>query len=211
MLPARCLACFLASPALIFFFPLQSIFGTHRQAFPCLPHALSPTLVISKCASAPSLFLPAPAVLAGVPSSFLPLQAKQTADLITKNCKIKFPRQFGLGGETFPFSTPIPEEGGLQLDSPANVRLSWPSEMLLALGPVDSNEVCRSMQPVQVACSLELSARPPTQAAAASSARHRLVPSVSPAVQKRVFLHRLAASAASEPNCSPHSLLPSSH
>lgn len=60
------------------------------------------------------------------------------------------------------------------------------------------------MQPVQVACSLELSVRPPTQAAAASSACHRLVPNVSqPAVQKRVFLYRLAASAASEPNCSP--------
>lgn len=83
--------------------------------------------------------------------------------------------------------------------------------MLLALGPVDSNEACRSMQPVQVACSLELSACPPTQAAAASSARHRLVLNVSPAVQKRVFLYRLAASAASEPNCSPHSLLPGSH
>lgn len=202
----------LASPALIFFSPLQSIFGTHQQAFPSsLPHVLSPTLVVSKCASAPSLFLPAPSVLAGVPSSPLPLQAKPTADLITKNCKIKFPRQFGLGGETFPFSTPIPEEGGLQLDSPANVKLSWPSEMLLALGPVDSNEACRSMQPVQVACSLEWSARPPTQAAAASSALHRLVRSLSPAVQKRVFLYRLAASAASEPNCSPHSLLPSSH
>ena len=55
------------------------------------------------------------------------------------------------------------------------------------------------MQPVQVACSLEWSARPPTQAAAASSALHRLVRSLSPAVQKRVFLYRLAASAASEP------------
>lgn len=110
------------------------------------------------------LLLPLP----GPPPSPLPLPAKQTADLVPKNCN-KVSQAVWLRGETFPFPTPSTEEGApLQHYSPAEVRLSGPSEVLLALGPVgNSNEASRSILPVPG----RLLARPPTQAAAASIGR----------------------------------------
>lgn len=53
------------------------------------------------------LLLPLP----GPPPSPLPLPAKQTADLVPKNCN-KVSQAVWLRGETFPFPTPSTEEGG---------------------------------------------------------------------------------------------------
>lgn len=143
----------------------------------------------------PQLPLPAP------PPSPLPLPTKRTAGLLPKNCN-KVSGAVWLRGETFPL--PIPRRRGgrtpLQHYSPAEVRLSGPSEVLLALGPVGSSEAPRSILPLPVACSPVHPRR--------LRQRRPPVPEHEPRSPEGGLPGAVAASAASKPRFSPHSLLP---
>lgn len=132
-------------------------------------------LATSGCA-----FAPAPPALA-CPAPFSPSPASK-ADCRPANEALKVSQAVGLRGDPSPFPSPAPSRAApLRPYSPAEVRLSRPAEVLLALGPVVSSKASRSI----LRC-LWPAGPSPTQAAAASSARSPVLER-EPAVPKGVF------------------------
>lgn len=156
-----------------------------------------PSLVTFECAFAPDP--PAPAC--PVPFSPSP-PGKYTADLVPLRTVIKFPKQFGREVKPSHFPPPAPRrQAPLKPYSPAEVRLSGPFEVLLALGPAASSEASRSI--------LRVPGRPRRLRQPLAPAR--LVLEHEPRSPEGGLPRPPAAPAACKPHCSACSLLPGSH